>query len=136
MFREGQQIGGYTLINVLGSGGFGEVWLAERRTALVTKKVAIKLPHAGQVELETIRQEASLWEQASGHPNVLPIIDADIYNGQVVIVNGGASFTRTNINVPFDVAQGMLDNPSGYYFNIHSTLNPTGVARGQLTRTQ
>ena len=63
-------------------------------------------------------------------------VNTTLANGQVVIVNGGASFTRTNINVPFDVAQGMLDNPSGYYFNIHTSLNPSGVARGQLTRTQ
>ncbi|HLM00494.1 MAG TPA: serine/threonine-protein kinase, partial [Pyrinomonadaceae bacterium] len=28
-----------------------------------------------------------LWEQASGHPNILPIIDADEYEGQIVIVS-------------------------------------------------
>lgn len=87
MFLEGQRIGSYTLIRQLGSGGFGEVWLAERRTAIVTKKVAVKLPHEGQVNFDSIRQEAALWEQASGHPNVLPIIDADVYDGQVVIVS-------------------------------------------------
>ena len=34
-----------------------------------------------------IKQEAALWEQASGHPNILPIIDADEYDGQIVIVS-------------------------------------------------
>ncbi|MEP6901686.1 MAG: protein kinase [Actinomycetota bacterium] len=87
MFNEGQQIGGYTLINKLGKGGFGEVWLAEKRTQFVTKKVAVKLPLDEQVNFDAIRQEATLWEQASGHANVLPIIDADIYDGQVVIVS-------------------------------------------------
>jgi type I restriction enzyme R subunit len=86
-FREGSQIGIYTLIRKLGSGGFGEVWLAERRTALLTTKVALKLPLDEQVDLEAIRQEATLWEQASGHPNVLPIIEADIHDGQVIIVS-------------------------------------------------
>lgn len=87
IFREGQQIGSYTLIRKLGKGGFGEVWLGERRTKFVTTKVAVKLPHDEQVDHEAIRQEATLWEQASGHPNVLPIIDADEYDGQVLIVS-------------------------------------------------
>jgi serine/threonine protein kinase len=87
MFRAGQQIGGYTLISKLGRGGFGEVWLAEKRSQFVSKKVAIKLPLEEQVNLDAIRHEATLWEQASGHPNVLPIIDADIIDGQVVIVS-------------------------------------------------
>src|SRR4028119_2122967 len=94
MFQPGQQIGLYTLITKLAKGGFGEVWLAEKRSEFVTKKVAIKLPLDEQVDFEEIRQEATLWEKASGHPNVLPIIDADIYDGQVAIVSeyaGGGS---------------------------------------------
>lgn len=87
MFQEKQKVGQYTLLKKLAKGGFGEVWLAEKQSPLVTKKVAVKLPHDSQVNIETIKQEATLWEQASGHPNVLPIIDADIYDGQVVIVS-------------------------------------------------
>lgn len=87
MFRESQEIGPYTLIHRLGRGGFGEVWLAEKRTKFVTTKVAVKLPLDDQIDHEAIRHEATLWEQASGHPNILPIIDADEYNGQVVIVS-------------------------------------------------
>lgn len=87
MFSAGQEIGLYTLIKRIGRGGFGEVWLAERRSKFVTTKVAIKLPLEEQVDTELIKREAVLWEQASGHPNVLPIIDADEYDGQVVIVS-------------------------------------------------
>src|SRR4051812_28872537 len=87
MFRAKQKIGHYTLVKKLAKGGFGEVWLAEKRSPLVTKKVAIKLPLDEQVNIETLRHEAMLWEEASGHPNVLPIIDADIYDGQAVIVS-------------------------------------------------
>ncbi|MET0753520.1 MAG: protein kinase, partial [Pyrinomonadaceae bacterium] len=87
MFRSGQQIGSYVLVQRIGRGGFGEVWLAERRAKFVTTKVAVKLPLDEQIDAETIKQEATLWEQASGHPNVLPIIDADEYDGQIVIVS-------------------------------------------------
>jgi serine/threonine protein kinase/tetratricopeptide (TPR) repeat protein len=87
MFRAGQQFGNYTLINRIGRGGFGEVWLSERRAKFVTTKVAVKLPLAEQVDYDAIRQEATLWEQASGHPNILPIIDADEIDGQVLIVS-------------------------------------------------
>lgn len=87
MFRENSQIGPYTLIRKLGKGGFGEVWLAERRGKFATTKVAVKLPLDEQVDHEAIKQEATLWEQASGHSNILPIIDADEYDGQIVIVS-------------------------------------------------
>ena len=87
MFRENQKIGQYTLIRKIARGGFGEVWQAEKQSPLVTKKVAVKLPHDEQINIETIKQEATLWEEASGHPNVLPLIDADIHDGQVVIVS-------------------------------------------------
>lgn len=87
MFRPEQRIGIYQLVKRIGRGGFGEVWLAERRTKFVTTKVAIKLPLDDQIDHEVIKQEAQLWERASGHPNVLPIIEADEYDGQVVIVS-------------------------------------------------
>lgn len=87
MFRAKQQIGIYTLIERIGRGGFGEVWLAERRAKYVTTKVAVKLPLQEQVDAEAIKKEAHLWERASGHPNIIPIIDADEYDGQVIIVS-------------------------------------------------
>lgn len=87
MFFKDQKIGDYQLIRKLGRGGFGEVWLAVKRSQLVTKKVALKLTNQENVSLETIRKEVQLWEHASGHPNVLNLIDADIYNEQVFIVS-------------------------------------------------
>jgi serine/threonine-protein kinase len=87
MFRAGDQIGPYILTNKIGQGSFGVVWLAERRTAIAVTKAALKIPIDAEVNLDAIKQEASLWALASGHPNVLPIIEADLYEGQIVIAS-------------------------------------------------
>jgi serine/threonine protein kinase len=81
------EIGPYTLIKQLGKGAFGVVWLAEKRTAITTTKVALKLPIDEDPDLDEIKREADLWAHIGGHPNVLPIIEANIYNGQVVIAS-------------------------------------------------
>ena len=87
MFRIGDQIGSYFLIQKLGRGAFGEVWLAEEKTAISTHKVALKLPNEEDIDLEAIRQEASVWESVKGHPNILPIIKADNVDGQIYIAS-------------------------------------------------
>jgi hypothetical protein len=33
-------------------------------------------------------------------------------------------------------AVAVMGNPAGYYFNVHTPLNPAGAVRGQLTRVQ
>lgn len=87
MFQSGQQIGKYTLVKKLGRGSFGEVWMALRRAKFVTTRVAVKLPLKELIDTDDIKHEAILWEKASGHPNVLPIIEADEYDDQIVIVS-------------------------------------------------
>jgi hypothetical protein len=54
--------------------------------------------------------------------------------GEVVLVNGAGSFTRTGITMTSAVAQSIIDNPAGFYFNVHTTLNPGGVMRAQLVK--
>lgn len=80
-------LGPYKLISELGSGAFGVVWLAEKKSVIATTRFALKLPHNRSIDLEAFKREAAIWIQASGHPNVLPLIDADIYGEQAVIVS-------------------------------------------------
>lgn len=87
MFRPDDKIGPYTLVRTIGRGAFGEVWLAERRSALLTTKAALKMPLVAANDFEAVRQEAALWLRASGHPNIVPVLDADVYDGQVVIAS-------------------------------------------------
>src|SRR3954468_11551061 len=87
MVHPGDAVGPYILVRALGRGAFGEVWLAERRGSLLTTQVALKLPHDTAVDLDDIRREAQSWLRASGHPNVVPVLEAEVYDGQVVIAS-------------------------------------------------
>ncbi len=89
MPKPNDRIGPYELIRKLGKGAFGEVWLAHDVDNLVASApaVALKLPLDDDVDLDAIRQEATVWVAASGHPNVLPMLEARLYNGQVVIAS-------------------------------------------------
>jgi len=62
------------------------------------------------------------------------VVNTSLTAGEVTITNGVASFTKSGINVDAAVAQRLLNNPAGFYFNVHSTQNPGGVARGTLQR--
>jgi serine/threonine protein kinase len=77
-FRKDDGIGPYTLVHRIGHGGFGEVWLAEK-SGIVTIRFALKLPKDDEIDPAIFKQEASVWVQASGHTNIVPIVEADAY---------------------------------------------------------
>lgn len=65
------------------------------------------------------------------------VVNTGLAGGQVTLVNGAGSFTRNAVQIAdLSVVQRMLDNPSGFYFNVHSTAHGGGVIRAQLVRTQ
>jgi len=93
---------------------------------------------------------------ASGFPAGTPITAAHIHpgaagtnggvlvsmglgTGEIVLVNGTQTgITKTGQtgggNLTPAVAQDIINNPQNYYFNIHTSANPGGVARGQLVK--
>ena len=64
------------------------------------------------------------------------IVDTGIVRGDIVLADGSGRFDRTGITVSPVVAQNMLNDPAGFYFNVHTLLNMGGAIRGQLNRIQ
>lgn len=62
------------------------------------------------------------------------LVSTTLNPGEVVLTNGAGTFTRVGITVTAAAAQSIIDNPAGFYFNVHTTLNPGGVMRAQLVR--
>jgi hypothetical protein len=76
--------------------------------------------------------------QAAAGVNGSIVFNTSLAAGEVVAnAQGTATFTKTGI-APADPAilQQIVNNPAGFYFNVHTTQNPGGVARGQLVKTQ
>jgi serine/threonine-protein kinase len=100
MFESGQKIGPYRLERSLGEGSYGVVWLAEERTGLIQRQVALKLPKEIDPDIEAVRREAAVWLSAGKHANVVQVLHADIYDGQVAIateyIPGGSLHDRLN----------------------------------------
>ncbi|MBM4052276.1 MAG: serine/threonine protein kinase [Planctomycetes bacterium] len=77
--KPGEVIGPYTLIELLGEGGFGAVWHAERREPYV-QQVALKLIRAGMdsesvlVRFEQERQALALMD----HPHIAKVLDGGV----------------------------------------------------------
>ena len=66
----------------------------------------------------------------------LPLTTSDtaVPSGQGSLTKTGLSSTSSTVS-PAAVAQGIFNNPSGNYFNVHTTLNTGGAIRGQLVRS-
>ena len=106
----------------------------------------------GAVQVTITGTSAQFYVQLAGFPGNTTIVGAHIHPGVAgvnggVIVNTGVGapamaldggtveFTAT---VPIDaaLAASIAANPSAFYFNVHSPLNPGGFARGHLQRVQ
>ena len=74
---EGQVLGPYVLVSLLGRGGMGEVWVAERRDGQFEQRVALKLLKPGN-DSEGIRRRFLQERQVLArleHPNIARLLD-------------------------------------------------------------
>jgi len=62
------------------------------------------------------------------------LISTTVNPGEVTLTNGAGTFTRVAVGVKTTDMQAILDNPAGFYFNVHTAANPGGVMRGQLVK--
>ena len=70
------------------------------------------------------------------------VIDTGLSAGTAVTLPDGSTTNLTFADKSFGanaaaaaaLAQKIIDNPNGYYFNVHTGLNPGGAIRAQLVR--
>ena len=87
----GTLIGPYKLLEQIGEGGMGEVWMAEQRQP-IQRKVALKIIKAGMdtrqvvARFEAERQALALMD----HPNIAKVLDARRHRRRPALLRDGA----------------------------------------------
>ena len=85
----GRAVGSYTLERLLGRGGMGAVWLAQRSDGRYAGSAAVKLlnlSHLGPAGTERFKREGSALARLT-HPNIARLIDAGVTSdGQPYLV--------------------------------------------------
>lgn len=76
---------------------------------------------------------AHIHQGASGVAGPI-VVDTRTANGDVTLTNGAGTFQKLSIDVDGALATQIVNNPAGFYFNVHSNANKSGVARGQLVK--
>jgi len=108
----------------------------------------------GAVQVTITGSTADVYFQLTGFPGDTRVQGAHIHpgmagvNGPVIVgtpltavaplalSNGTVEYHIAGLPVDATTLAGLTNNAAGYYFNVHSPLNPGGFARGQLTRIQ
>jgi serine/threonine protein kinase/cytochrome c-type biogenesis protein CcmH/NrfG len=136
----GNKLGPYELIANIGQGSFATVWRA-RKVEGINPEVAIKVLNDHNSNKEMFQKEAQLWVNLGFHPNVMPIIEATIYNDYQVIIsaysnegsldswlkrqNGRAPSEKVAVELITGILQGLVHLHSNKV--IHSDLAPKNV---------
>jgi eukaryotic-like serine/threonine-protein kinase len=83
MVFRGQTLGKYRILEPLGSGGFGTVYLAE--DTWIDKRVALKVPHRQTMDFSELLREPRLLASLN-HPNIVTVVTAEKQDGVFFIV--------------------------------------------------
>ena len=75
----GSRVGAYRLVAEIGAGGMGTVWAADRADGLLTRRVALKLPHVvwGDVFAERLAREREILATLD-HEHIARLHDAGV----------------------------------------------------------
>jgi eukaryotic-like serine/threonine-protein kinase len=108
MFFRGQLVGKYKILQSIGSGGFGTVYLAE--DTWIDKKVALKVPHKQTLDFSELLREPRLLASLN-HPNIVAILTAErqdnIFFIVMEFVPGETLETIIARDGPLDVARAL-----------------------------
>jgi eukaryotic-like serine/threonine-protein kinase len=80
---EGRRVGPYRLLEKLGEGGMGTVWLAERADGQFEQRVALKLVRTGMASEEVrrrFRRERQILASLN-HPHIARLLDGGVFAG-------------------------------------------------------
>lgn len=146
MLQIGDEIKDYTLVKFLGKGGFGEVWLAEKKIELGDKRIPFALKfisgeNRGGTDVETVKREVNTWIDASGNKQVVSVMDGFMHGDTFVIVseyadggslrdwlkaNGGKAPT---VEKAVELMGGILDGLTHLHSNkiVHRDLKPENI---------
>ena len=88
-FEVGAEFAGYRILEVIGSGGFANVYLGEDLRPAMRRKVALKVLRSELSAQEDFRdrfqRESLLAVQLDHHPNIVPVYDAGEADGHLYI---------------------------------------------------
>ena len=121
------------------SKGSGEVTIVLHLTRDASKAIsAATADFKGALKgfpAETAITAAHIHRGATG-TNGPPVVNPMFKAGEIVLSGGAGTFSKMGVTVTPAVAQEIIGGPAGFYFNVHSSANSGGVARGQLTASK
>jgi hypothetical protein len=82
------------------------------------------------------RMQAAHIHRAGAGINGPVVVDTGIVAASPVVLNNGSVEFTSSAPIAAALLDEIVANPAGFYFNVHSPLNPGGFARGQLQRVQ